>query len=347
MLDYPWWSVVVQTIFRRPDIGRVMQLLEDGERLRLVARILYLPPSAVDWLWKSCQEIGVSTRRQGQGRSWMTTQMQERFLVLLSRRNHKSAAKALEIDFCRAAEVHLLDQIVRNELHCDDTRARRHAQGPVLTAQHRAERFKFARQHHNWQIHHWRPILFTDETSFTESTNDRRARLWRPQENDTQTVTLSLLTGTMGAHNGLDRDTLGWSYRTVCGIMAARHRYTILKPIVRPHTGAIGDAFILMQYNARAHTAQVSMTFIDDTGISVMNCQPGLQTSTQQNIHGAFFLDLFDNGRIIHIMYRTMSMPWFRNCRPHHKRASGVWQVVVRSVWTIREVRQVMCERMC
>ena len=55
------------------------------------------------------------------------------------------------------------------------------------------------------------------------------------------------------------------------GIMAARQRSDILEPIVRPHSGAIGDAFILMQDNARAHTAQVSMTFIDDTGTSVMN----------------------------------------------------------------------------
>ena len=32
-----------QTIFGRPDIARVMHLLEDGERLRVVDRILYSP----------------------------------------------------------------------------------------------------------------------------------------------------------------------------------------------------------------------------------------------------------------------------------------------------------------
>ena len=32
------------------------------------------------------------------------------------------------------------------------------------------------------------------------------------RENDTQTVTLSKLTGTMGARRGLGRDILGWSY---------------------------------------------------------------------------------------------------------------------------------------
>ena len=37
-----------------------------------------------------------------------------------------------------------------------------------------------------------------------------------PRENVTQTETLSKLTGTMGAHHGVDRDTLGWSYRPAC-----------------------------------------------------------------------------------------------------------------------------------
>ena len=36
------------------------------------------------------------------------------------------------------------------------------------------------------------------------------------RENVAQTVTLSTLNGMMGAHNGLDRDTPGWSYRPVC-----------------------------------------------------------------------------------------------------------------------------------
>ena len=55
------------------------------------------------------------------------------------------------------------------------------------------------------------------------------------------------------------------------GIMAGRHRCDILEPIFRPHACANGDALILMQDNAPAHTAQVYMTFIDETDISVMN----------------------------------------------------------------------------
>ena len=111
----------------------------------------------------------------------MVTPMQDRFLVLLSRCNHMSTAKTLEIDICHATEVHLPDQIVRYRLHYDVMRARRPVQGPVLTAQHCSVRFNFVRQHQNWQSRHWRPVLFTYESSFTESTNDRRAMVWRPQ----------------------------------------------------------------------------------------------------------------------------------------------------------------------
>ena len=111
----------------------------------------------------------------------MITPKQDRLLVLLYRRNRMSPAKTLEIDICRATEVHLTDQIVRYGLHYDVMRARRPAQGPVLTAQHRAVRFNIIRQHQNWQSRHWRSVLFTDERSFTESTNDRRAVVWRPQ----------------------------------------------------------------------------------------------------------------------------------------------------------------------
>ena len=55
------------------------------------------------------------------------------------------------------------------------------------------------------------------------------------------------------------------------GITETRHHCDILESIVRPYTGAICDAFILMEDNARAHTVRVSMTFLDDKGINVMN----------------------------------------------------------------------------
>ena len=42
-----------QMIFGRPDVARIMQLLEDGERLRMVARRHDVSPSIVNRLWIS------------------------------------------------------------------------------------------------------------------------------------------------------------------------------------------------------------------------------------------------------------------------------------------------------
>ena len=68
---FDWWMThdgrwCCQTIFGRPDIASVMQLLEDGELLRMVARRHHLPPSVVGRLWRSYQETGQYTMRQGQ-----------------------------------------------------------------------------------------------------------------------------------------------------------------------------------------------------------------------------------------------------------------------------------------
>ena len=55
------------------------------------------------------------------------------------------------------------------------------------------------------------------------------------------------------------------------GITAGIHSNDILKPIVRSFADVIGDAFILIKYNARAQKVLVPMTFLDVEGISVMN----------------------------------------------------------------------------
>ena len=56
-------------------------------------------------------------------------------------------------------------------------------------------------------------------------------------------------------------------------VTAAIHSNDIREPLVRQYAGAIVDAFSVMQDNACAHTARMSLTFLYDEGISVMNWQ--------------------------------------------------------------------------
>ena len=161
------------------EVAQAVQLLQDGSSVRLVARRFGVSPSVISRAWRRFQETGQYSRRAGQGRRRATTQQQDRFLRLSAMRSRRCTARSLQGDFQRDTGVRISDQTVRNRLHEGGMRARRPLVGPVLTAQHRAARLAFARNHQNWQLRHWRPVLFTDESRCTLTACDRRERVWR------------------------------------------------------------------------------------------------------------------------------------------------------------------------
>ena len=116
-------------------------MLESGVSQRRIAGILLtVSRSVISRLWNRHLTHGNPSYIHGGGREGATTQRQDRFLLIQSRRRRFPNTTSLNNEFRNRAEVRVSTQTVRNRLHEVGLNARRPAIPLPLTRRHLQDR---------------------------------------------------------------------------------------------------------------------------------------------------------------------------------------------------------------
>lgn len=265
-------------------VMQAVTLLQEGRSQRYVAQQLGITQGAVWKLWTRYRETGLVTRRPGSGRNRKTTAAEDRFLRLQALRNRTVTARDLQADIRQATGCVISDQTVRNRLYEVNLRSRRPVKVPKLQRHHRRMRVQFGRDHLNWQLRHWRRVMFTDESRFFLSGNDGRLRVWRRRGErylpNTMRETTAYGGGSIMVWGGITLDTRTELVIVRNGALnAQRYINDILHVHVRPYAQNFGQEFVYMHDNARPHVANIVTNYLQDQDIQTMNwpaCSPDM-----------------------------------------------------------------------
>ena len=133
-------------------------------------------------------------------------------------------------------------------------------------------RLAWARDHVTWTQNDWAPVLFTDESRFCVDFTDRHARVWRMPNERFAPVCVAehdrfgggsvMVWAEISAQGKTDLHVIDNGTLTALGYVNE-----ILDVYVRPYTGAVGENFILMDDNARAHRARITDQYLEQATI--------------------------------------------------------------------------------
>ena len=148
---------------------------------------------------------------------------------------------------------------VRRRLREGGLTPHRPVRGLQLTPAHQQARLRFARDHLNWSLEHWRTFLFSDECKINLYDNDGRRRVYRRDGEGFAQVCIEERVAFCGGsytvwgvifHDG-KTDIVFVSGPKQGNLTATRYIEEVLESHVMPYADFVGESFILMHDNAR------------------------------------------------------------------------------------------------
>ncbi|KFM62332.1 Transposable element Tcb1 transposase, partial [Stegodyphus mimosarum] len=208
----------------------------------------------------------ISNRRFGrfsQGRPTARTSANDRYFTLCTRRNRTATPTLLRFFLVSMSTV--CRRLYEGGFH----KATSH-----LLSRHRRDRLQWGR-HVHWTPDQWRAVFFTNESRFSLESDSRRYLIWREPGTHYHPSNICeryayrrgsvCVWGSISLSGGTDLDVFPR------GTMNDQvYRDDILDAYMRPYAGAISDAFLLQDDNARPHRVSIVDDYLQQETIMGM-----------------------------------------------------------------------------
>lgn len=256
-------------------VAALVTLVNDGRSKRYAARAVGVHEATARRAIHKYEQTGSTARRVGSSRPRKTSPRDDRFLRLRILRDRSNTAVNVQQDLRQIRGVTISKQTVCRRLNEVNLKARRPAKGPKLLPQHRAARRNFVENYGQWNIREWSNVLFTDESRFCLNMVDGRKRVWRRTG---ERFNQNLITECESYNGGsvMVWGGISMNGKTPLHVFPLRQSMTaliyidILQQYVLPRAELVGNNFILMQDNARPHTAAIVRNFLEATDITTL-----------------------------------------------------------------------------
>lgn len=249
-------------------------MLNGGVSVRDVARHFGVCPSTISRLKSRFNATGSVADRQRSGRPRKTSQHEDRYVKITSRRNRFMSAPKLASRLYTTTGTRVTAQTIRNRLNSEGLNGRRPYVGIPLTAEHARNRVNWATIHRRWRQGQWNNVLFSDESRFCVQFADGRLRVWRRKGER------------FDVNNVLQRDRYGGGSVMVWGGICRNGRTdlitiqgtlnsvgycnNVILPVVVPFLQQ-RNGMIFQQDNARPHVSRYTMNVIRQNNVVTLD----------------------------------------------------------------------------
>ena len=252
----------------------VIRYSHEGRSLNDITALVRVNGSTVSRILKRYRQTGEFAPGTSTGRPRSTNIRDDRVLFRTMEQDRRASARSL----ANSWSVHLNRCISRRTTNRRMTRrgfrARRLIKQPFLTQRNRALRLDWARQHANLTVHHWRHVIFTDESRVMLDAHDGRQRVRRMRGQPLQEADIQPMRQGAGGsvhiwgaiHYG-GKSELRILVETVNG---ARYQQLLTDYALPYCRGVYQNNFVWQHDNAPAHKCHAVTTFLANEGITVL-----------------------------------------------------------------------------